>query len=83
MICDGMCYLSTRQSFRIGTLHYNNSFLHNFLLFSIVGSTTEKQLRLWRISPFIREEYSAGSNILYMICVKLNLYFLMFYLRYQ
>lgn len=82
MICDGMCYLLLpRQSFRIRTLHYNNSFLHNFLLFAIVGSTTEKQLRLWRISPFIRGEYSAGSNILYMICVKLNLYFLMFYLR--
>lgn len=41
MICDGMCYLLLpRQSFRIRTLHYNNSFLHNFLLFSIVGSTT-------------------------------------------
>lgn len=71
MICDGMCYLLTRQSFRITTLHPKKLILTyqilNFLLFSMLGSTTEKQLWLWRISPFICEEHSAGWNILYRV----------------
>lgn len=71
MICDGMCYLLTRQSFRITTLHPKKLILTyqilNFLLFSMLGSTTEKQLWQWRISPFICEEHSAGWNILYRV----------------
>lgn len=78
-----MCYLLTRQSFRITTLHPKKLILTyqilNFLLFSMLGSTTEKQLWLWRISPFICEEHSAGWNILYRV---MFVYF-MYYLQYQ
>lgn len=68
MICDGMCYLLACQSFGIAALYKKtHSYILTFLLFSMVGPTTEKQLRLWRLSPFFCEEHSTGWNILYCI----------------